>query len=496
MTDNKTAVLGFAGIVFLLLILGAAAMFNLIRLADISVNIYRHPFVVSNAARTINTNISSVRRYMQDVLVSEDEVQRDFALMEIDNHSEAVHQEFTLIFERYLGDKSDVQQAYKEFVDWEVIRGDVVLLVKTGKLLEANDVIKGKSARHLAMLNESMENMIRFAENKATEFRLSALSVKKNALATVFALSLICIIASIAISRYVIRNLINQQKAVESAHEAIVLAEKRAALLLEEKVVLRTHELVRVNEDLKTFTYIVSHDLRAPLLNIKGFAGELKRQLQIVQSILSDCLPGLDETRKQQVEVSNDKIPLFLGFVDKAADRMEALIGAILKLSRLGQRALVVQAITTNNLVNTILETFSHQIKNKGILVTVHPLPNMQADPVAMEQIFGNILTNAINYMDPDRAGKIEVSGETGEDGKLIYHIKDNGRGIAEEEMHKVFEIFRRAGKETVPGEGMGMAYVKTLVQKYGGEITCQSQPGEGSTFSFSIPADRALNTL
>jgi signal transduction histidine kinase len=96
-----------------------------------------------------------------------------------------------------------------------------------------------------------------------------------------------------------------------------------------------------------------------------------------------------------------------------------------------------------------------------------------------------------LKYLDPARAGKIAILAEqNGEE--VVFHVSDNGRGIAQEDMHKVFEIFRRAGKQDVPGEGMGLAYVKTLVRRQGGRIWCESEPGKGTTFNFTIPHSAA----
>lgn len=104
-----------------------------------------------------------------------------------------------------------------------------------------------------------------------------------------------------------------------------------------------------------------------------------------------------------------------------------------------------------------------------------------------MEQLFGNLLDNAIKYLDPGRPGAIAVSAERSET-KTVFHIRDNGRGMAKEDISKTFELFRRVGTQDVPGEGMGLAYVKTIVRLMGGRIWCESEPGQGTTVSFSLP--------
>ena len=142
--------------------------------------------------------------------------------------------------------------------------------------------------------------------------------------------------------------------------------------------------------------------------------------------------------------------------------------------------------MNVEELVHKILASLAHQIAGHHTQVIVGSLPEVIADPLAMEQIFSNLLSNAINYLTYDRKGVIQVSAESAEH-EIVFHVKDNGRGISGDDMDKVFEVFRRAGKQDVAGEGMGLAFVKTLVRRHGGTIGCVSELGAGSTFTFTI---------
>lgn len=256
---------------------------------------------------------------------------------------------------------------------------------------------------------------------------------------------------------------------------------------LEMRVKERTVDLETVNEELKTFAYMVSHDLRAPLVNIKGFAGELELSLRVVKSAVEKLLPELDEKiQKEVARACDEEIPEALGFIDSSVNRMNDFINAILKLSRLGRRELVFEQLDMNELVDQTLQTLAHQIEAQQVSVSVDDLPPITADRTAMEQILSNLLLNAILYLDPERPGRITITGEQTSK-EAIIHIQDNGRGIDQNELHKIFELFRRAGQQSVPGEGMGLAYVRALVRRFGGQIWCESEPGVGSTFSFSI---------
>jgi two-component system sensor histidine kinase/response regulator len=246
-------------------------------------------------------------------------------------------------------------------------------------------------------------------------------------------------------------------------------------------------ERARANEELREFATIVSHDLRAPLLNLKGFAAELDSALRAIGPVLDGFMPQMDEEQRQAVSTSlNKDIPEALGFIDSSVAQMDRFVHALLKLSRLGRLELSPESIDLNALVQAVLKTMAHQIEERQVKVTVSPLPEVIADQTAMEQILSNLLDNAIKYLDPTRPGEIEIGAEINR-GEMTFRIRDNGRGIAEDDMDKVFAPFRRAGPQDVPGEGMGLPYVQALVRRHGGRIWCESEPGEGTTFSFTI---------
>ncbi len=256
---------------------------------------------------------------------------------------------------------------------------------------------------------------------------------------------------------------------------------------LEVRVQERTAELMAANEEIKRFAYIVSHDLRAPLINLKGFASELRAACDVLQAALPTALPHLEALRRTDVSRALDQdIPEALGFIETSVTRMDHLIRAILQLSRLGRRELHFEPLDMPALVHGTVQTLAHQIAQRQAQVTVEPLPTVLADRTAMEQIMGNLLANAVAYLDPDRPGEIVVTGERRPD-VTVLHVRDNGRGIATEDIAKVFEPFRRVGKQDVPGEGMGLAYVQMLVRRHGGDIRCHSTPGVGTTFTCTI---------
>jgi len=232
---------------------------------------------------------------------------------------------------------------------------------------------------------------------------------------------------------------------------------------LEQIVETRTAALSQANDEIQKFAYIVSHDLRAPLVNIMdyertgGRGGDCRplRQSSIKQ-------PGND-VPAEVVEAIGEDVPEAFRFIKTSTAKMDGLIGAILQLSREGRRVLTPEPLAMRQLVENIAATQKHRLDEKGAEIVVQPLPSLTADRLAIEQVFGNLLDNAVKYLSPDRPGVITVRGAT--NGPFaVFEVEDNGRGIAPGDHERVFELFRRAGQQNVPGEGIGLAYVRQLV--------------------------------
>lgn len=268
-----------------------------------------------------------------------------------------------------------------------------------------------------------------------------------------------------------------------SASAAIAIENTRLVEALRQ----HTFELEARNEELGRFTYVASHNLRTPLVNLQGFAAELRLTFREVVSVLNTALPHLSQEQQQMMTMLQEDIPEALDFIDSSVTHLNDLTNALAELSRLSRRELRLEPVNMLPLVEEVLQTLSHQLAENQIEVTIGSLPEVIIDPASMKQILDILLNNAVLYLVPDRPGEIEITAESNRD-ETTFRIRDNGRGIAEEDMHKVFAPFRRIGKLDVPGEGMGLAYVQTLIRRHGGHIWCKSELGVGTTFAFTIP--------
>ncbi len=259
---------------------------------------------------------------------------------------------------------------------------------------------------------------------------------------------------------------------------------------LENMVAERTGELSRVNKELRDFVYIVSHDLRSPLLSIQGFLEELQMDVDDIQAVAAGIRKRLDPAQRDELEtLLRERIPDDITFIRASAAKMDGLVDAILNLSRLGRTHLQFETLDLASLVHDNIRALAHLINESGVTITVGTMPTLTSDRAAMGQIIGNLLTNAIKYRSPDRPGTVAIAGAANPDtGQATIEVSDNGRGMSEPDIQKIFNLFQRVGRQDQPGDGMGLAYVRTLAGRLGGKIHCRSTVGQGSTFTLTLP--------
>lgn len=259
---------------------------------------------------------------------------------------------------------------------------------------------------------------------------------------------------------------------------------------LELQVAERTADLTRANEEIQRFAYIVSHDLRSPLVNVMGFTAELQAAAGPLGELVDRAeaeAPHL-VTEDARLAVRED-LPEAVGFIRTSTQKMDRLINAILQLSRQGRRVLTPEPLDLDALADGVVASIRHLIEERGAEVVVErPLPALTSDRVAVEQILSNLVENATKYLQPGRPGRITMSGRT-ERGRVMLAIADNGRGIAPADHGRIFDLFRRSGAQDQPGEGIGLAHVRALAYRLGGTVDVESELGRGSTFRVNLPA-------
>ena len=271
-------------------------------------------------------------------------------------------------------------------------------------------------------------------------------------------------------------------------------------LNLEATVDDRTADLREANNEIQRFAYIVSHDLRSPLVNIMGFTSELEElRADIFKRIAAlgraaapastapagtgAIEPLLDGEDKQLSQDFSEA----LGFIKSSIAKMDRLISAILNLTREGRREFEPVRIDTRELIEGIVATVAHQAAEAEARIRIEPLPHIISDRLALEQIFSNLIDNALKYLKPGVPGDISVRGRT-KLGFAIFEVADNGRGIDAKDHQRIFDLFRRAGTQDKPGQGIGLAHVRALVRRLGGTMSVSSELHSGSTFTITLP--------
>jgi signal transduction histidine kinase len=271
-------------------------------------------------------------------------------------------------------------------------------------------------------------------------------------------------------------------------------------LNLEATVDERTADLREANNEIQRFAYIVSHDLRSPLVNIMGFTSELEelrtdifRRIATLsrESASAAPLPAIAGEAEPVLEGPDSQLSQdfseALGFIKSSIAKMDRLISAILSLTREGRREFEPVRIDTRELIEAIVTTLAHQAAEAEARIRIEPLPDIISDRLALEQIFSSLIDNAVKYLKPGVAGDITVRGRT-KLGFAIFEIADNGRGIDPKDHQRIFDLFRRAGTQDRPGQGIGLAHVRALVRRLGGTMSVQSELNNGSTFTITLP--------
>lgn len=250
-----------------------------------------------------------------------------------------------------------------------------------------------------------------------------------------------------------------------NVHLSVELDERRRA---EQRLSKYTEDLARSNQELEQFAYVTSHDLQEPLRMVASFTQLLARRYE----------GRLDQDADE-----------FIGFAVEGATRMQNLLNDLLAYSRVGTRGKPFVPTDCSGVFKQARDNLAKAIEESGALIFTDPLPLVQGDEVQLIQLFQNLVANAIKFRGSEMP-QVHVSArKKGHD--WVFAIRDNGIGIASEHQERIFTIFQRLhARSEFPGTGIGLAICKKIVNRHGGRIWVESQPGKGSTFYFSIPEE------
>jgi signal transduction histidine kinase len=366
-----------------------------------------------------------------------------------------------------------------------------ISFLKQGDAADAADLVREAAAGTTSATIRDLGDAMRSEENDLFALRRANAdrSQRLASAVTIAGSSLVIVLAGISI-------ILVRRSAQARDHAEARLRDNN--LNLEATVEERTADVRAANDELQRFAYIVSHDLRSPLVNIVGFTSELEelrgqifKRIGVLAPPVPTNAPTIAPDAEPELASEDQRLSQdfseALGFIKSSSDKMDRLISAILNLTREGRRRFEPEPLDMRELIESLVSSLAHQASEAEAEIHITPLPQIVSDHLAIEQIFSNLIDNAIKYLRPGIPGEIFVRGRT-KLGFAVFDISDNGRGIDPKDHQRIFDLFRRAGIQDRPGQGIGLAHVRALVRRLGGTMSVASELNAGSTFTITLP--------
>ena len=358
-------------------------------------------------------------------------------------------------------------------------------LAQSGQADKALEIMRNQSGRKLmddlrSTLSKVMdESDRRIADQLGKNVDLATL-LRFTTIAVAVAIIAI-LLALIGVIRRYVQEIYTAREALEQLNTG-----------LEDRIRERTEDLISANQEIQRYAYIVTHDLRAPLVNIMGFTSELDSALKSINAYFSDERgPDGDVMREEAERAVREDLPEAIAFIRSSTRKMDELINAILKISRDGRRQLKPEPIDLDGLIENSVAAVQHQVAEADGRIDINVrIRGFVSDQFSLQQILGNLLDNALKYRDRSRPLALGIDAYHVNRLTVAIDVEDNGRGIAAEDHERIFELFRRSGAQDSPGEGIGLAHVRSLVRNMGGDIQVSSELGRGTKFMIRLPTD------
>jgi two-component system NtrC family sensor kinase len=269
------------------------------------------------------------------------------------------------------------------------------------------------------------------------------------------------------------RKIIEELKAkeIEVVRAKIEKEAAQAQAALAQQLEVTNRELEAANKELEAFSYSVSHDLRAPLRHMDGFA---------------------DMLQKHAAATLDEKSQRYLKTISESAKEMGVLIDDLLTFSRVGRMELHQSMVNLDQLVKGVLDDLRHDTQGRNIAWTIGPLPAVHGDPAMLRQVFMNLVDNAVKYTRHREQAKIEIGSSNGASDEIVVFVRDNGVGFDMQYVDKLFGVFQRLhSANEFEGTGIGLANVRRIITRHGGRTWAEGKVDGGATIYFSLPNSR-----
>ncbi|MEI8216070.1 MAG: ATP-binding protein [Eubacteriales bacterium] len=485
-------------IMILVFVLGAVVFYNSNRLWESTRNIHDHPLTVQTAIGEMKIDISNIRIIMRDLILEKNNKLLEESIIEIGKLENDAYSQLDILYNSYLGPKKDLDNVKLSISDYKNSVDKGIELIKAGKIEEVTQSIlpSGGTRFQADKVIANLKIVSAFAKNKADSFYHDAENLRTQIIIqTSIALLIILILTFFFISllkKAILKPLTELTEATsdfqdgklgtrshyESKNEFGMLAHAfnfMAETVEEEseKKDKREVELIHVknnleaaNKELEAFSYSVSHDLKAPIRHITGYASLLIKKYL-------DILP--EEGRN------------YLENISFSAQNMGELIDGLLQFSKTGRVEMNLEQIDMNEIVDKLIQPIIEQDMEHRIQFNISNMPKAIGDIEMFKSVWSNFIENAVKFSKNISSAEITIGAEEKGD-KIIYFISDKGAGFDMNYSSKLFTVFQRLhSREDYEGTGIGLATVRRIISRHGGETWAEGKVGEGATFYFSL---------
>jgi len=454
MNIKRKIYLSFGAIVLLVSFLSIFAIYNMISLSNQTQNLYNHPFMVTNATKTIEANFISMHRYMKDVVLAKNDEDIQVALKKINISETIINKEFDIIFEKFLGDKKRVKEVRDAFIGWKIIRDEVFLLMKNGKKDEAAYITKHKGAVHVEKLNMLVIGLINFAQKKANYFLANAIETKNNALYTIVGVTAIILLIITILMTLLLKAVVQFQKN-EERQQRISIVQAR---------------LSQMGELLS----MIAHQWLQPLSAIASVAITLKIKLEMGNYNLA---------QRESLGSYIDDIDMYVKDLKMTLDDFRSFYKPN-KMHTL---------VSINQPISKSLSIIKPSLEYDGIEVVENYHTEIELNLYENEcvQVILNILKNAQDHFNERKIKNPKITITTKNDeNKTSIEICDNGGGIADDIIEKIFDPYFST-KDEKNGTGLGLYMSKIIIEEHlKGKIYVSNRTG-GACFMLELESKK-----
>lgn len=451
---NKNILISFFIVTVLLFLLGLLSISKITELSELTEKLYKHPLATTAATKNIKFHITSMHRYMKDVVLSKNINELNTAVAQVNKSEKIVYEQYAIIFERYLGDKKEITSSYNAFVSWKKIRNEIIDVTNSGERQKAADITKAKGARHVQKLYEEVDVLISSAKNKAIYFLKNASEAKDTAIFRIITVLLIIFSIIIFLAILLAKNL----NSIES-HRV-----KQENLLVEQGRLAQMGEMISM----------IAHQWRQPLTSITVIATNIKLKYE---------LDFFNFDTKQGQEDNKEFIALELGKVEENIQNLSNTINDFRNFYTPNKE---LEHIDIDTLIQKSLDIIRPTLVVQNIEILEEYNSNQEIDVYGNElmQVILNILQNAQDNFKENEIKEAKITITTKMNN---ITISDNGGGINQDIIDKIFDPYFST-KSRKNGTGLGLYMSKTIIEEHHKGRISATNVGDGVCFEIDLP--------